>query len=253
MKALRIFPFVYMFVFIAATSTFCVPADYWFEKANTFYEQQNYDSAEIYYKKVELAGIRNSAVFYNLGNTYFRQKKAGLAILYFEKAHKLAPNDQDIIANIRFARSAIVDRILEPQQSFVEAIFKYLHNVLGLQTQLWLLLILLVILSAFFITGMYASAGVRLWIIYLSCIVFIAASSCGISAGIKIYTNENARYAVLITVSEDAKNQPNGNKVLFTAHEGTKFRIRKQMGEWSLVSLPTGVSGWVQTSSLGII
>jgi len=230
-----------------------VPADYWFEKANTFYEQQNYDSAQIYYEKIAAADITNGAVYYNLGNTYFRQKKIGLALLYFEKAHNLLPNDQDIRANIRFTQSAIVDRIAEPQQSFIETVFRYVHNVLPLQTQLWALFVLLLALSILFAAGLYASAGLRLWIIYISSILLILTAYCGLSAGIKIYTNAKVSYGIVLSVSVDAKNQPNGSKVLFTVHEGTKFRIRKQLGDWFLVSLPTGVSGWVPTTSLGVI
>jgi hypothetical protein len=100
---------------------------------------------------------------------------------------------------------------------------------------------------------LYVSPNARLWIIYCSTILFLMAVSLGISAGVKIYNKEQAAYAIVLTPLLDAKNQPNGNKVLFTVHEGTKFRIRKTLNDWALVSLPTGVSGWVQTSSLGKI
>ncbi len=238
---------------LSAAGAFGVPADYWFEKANAFYERQHYDSAASYYGKIVAADIRNSAVYYNLGNTYFRQRKAGLALLYFEKAAALSANDGDIRANTRFVQSTIIDRLPEPQQSFVEALLHYLHNAFSLQAQLWLLFVLLLTISVLFAVGIYAPAGLRLWIIYVSSIVLIATACCGISAGVKIYAKENIRHAIVLSPSVDAKNQPNGTMVLFTVHEGTKFRVRKQLGEWTLVSLSTGVSGWVLTSSLGII
>jgi hypothetical protein len=49
----------------------------------------------------------------------------------------------------------------------------------------------------------------------------------GTSAGMKIYEKENVTFAVLLTPLSDAKNEPDGSKVLFTAHEGIKFGIRK--------------------------
>ena len=253
MKPRHLIGMVVVSLTLCASGAFGVPADYWFEKANAFYEAQNYDSAASYYEKILAADIPNSAVYYNLGNTYFRQKKAGLALLYFEKARKLSPNDQDIRSNIRFAQSAIIDRLPEPPQSFIETMFRYLHTVLSLRAQLWVLFFLLLTLSAFFVAGLSAPATARLWIIYLSSIMIIAATWCGISAGIKIYANVTTSYAIVLSPSIDAKTQPNGGKALFTVHEGTKFRVRKQLGEWSLVSLPTGVSGWVPTSSLGVI
>ena len=237
MKAARVIYLLLPVIALAAGGAYGVPADYWFEKANDFYEHQNYDSAQAYYEKIASADITNGAVYYNLGNTYFRQKKIGLALLYFEKARKLLPNDQDVMANIRFAQTVIVDRIPEPQQSFMETVFRYLHNLITLHAQLWLLFIFITALSALFVAGLHASAGLRLWIIYSSSILIIVTVLCGLSAGIKIYANSHVTYGIELSDSVDAKNQPNGNKVLFTVHEGTKFRIRQQLGEWCLVSL----------------
>ncbi len=233
--------------------TIAAPVDYWFEKANAFYEQQAFDSALVYYEKIVESDVRNNAVFYNLGNTYFRLKKPGLSLLNFEKAQKLAPNDLDIRANIRFVQSTLVDRLPPPQQSFIEAVLRYLHNMISLNTQLWLVFFLLLALSILFAVALYAGANLRLWIIYISSILLFTTVCCGASMGVKIYSIATMQEAIALAPSVDAINQPNGSKVLFTVHEGTKFRVLKQLGEWSLVGLPTGVSGWMPTSSLGII
>jgi tetratricopeptide (TPR) repeat protein len=231
----------------------CAPVNFWFEKANKLYEQQAYDSAAYYYEQVLESGTTNAAVYFNLGNSFFRLKKVGLALLNYEKARRLSPNDPDILANIRYANSAIIDRLPQPEQSFIEAVMFRVHTLLPLSTQLWILLSLCTALCVLFSLGLYVSPNARLWIIYLSSLLVLLTVVVGTSAGIKIYNSERAGYAIVLTPSLDAKNQPNGNKVLFTVHEGTKFRVRKHINEWSLVSLPTGVSGWVLTSSLGKI
>jgi tetratricopeptide (TPR) repeat protein len=229
------------------------PVNYWFDRANALYEQQAYDSAAQYYEKILESGTTNSAVYFNLGNSYFRLKKVGPALLNYEKARQLSPDDPDILANLKFANSAIIDRLPVPEHSFIGAIMVRLHTIVPLQTQLWLLFALLLCLSVLFAMFLYVSQNARLWIIYCSTILFLSAVSLGTSVGLKIYNKEQVSYAIVLTPSLDAKNQPNGNKVLFTVHEGTKFRIRKTLNDWALVSLPTGVSGWVQTSSLGKI
>ena len=43
---------------------------------------------------------------YNLGNSYARAGKPGLAVLNYERASLLAPDDPDIEANLRFVRDA---------------------------------------------------------------------------------------------------------------------------------------------------
>jgi tetratricopeptide (TPR) repeat protein len=229
------------------------PVAYWFDKAAAHYEQQAYDSAAQYYEKILSSGLQNSAVYYNLGNCDFRLKKIGAAILNYEKANALSPNDPDIIANIRFANTAIIDRIPAPQQTFLGAVLERAHTLIPLKAQLWIMFILLLALGILFSLGLFAAPNARLWIMYVSALLFLIAGGLGISAGVKIYNSEQVSYAIVLSPSLDAKNQPSGNKVLFTVHEGTKFRVRKTIGDWSLVSLPTGASGWVLSSSLGRI
>jgi len=244
----------FLFVAIAfLAQSYAAPVSFWFDHANTLYEQKQYDSAAQYYEKILDAGTSNSAVYFNAGNCYFRVKKTGMAILYFEKALKLTPGDADISANISFANSTIVDKLPEPPQSFVGAILSRLHTLVPLHMQLWLLVALLFLLAALFVLFLRVSQNARLWIIYTSSILLFVTIGLGISVGVKIYAAENISSAIVLSPSLDAKNQPDGNKVLFTVHEGTKFRIRKIIGDWALVSLPTGVSGWVQMSSIGVI
>lgn len=249
-KLLQIIPIL---ITLIVSDNFAAPVDLWFEKANTYYENKAYDSAVVYYEKILESGFRGSDVYYNLGNAYFRLNKLGLAILHYEKARKLAPIDTDIITNIRFAQLNIVDRVPESQRSFLDTILWRLHILFSLNTQLWILFVCLMILSLSIAFGLFASHNVRLWLIYLASICIIFSTSLGISIGIKIYNAEKKEFAIVLDKTVDAKNQPEGNKVLFTVHEGIKFQLRKTVDEWSFVSLPNGVSGWVESSSLGRI
>lgn len=247
---------LYIVVYLAAvsfSSTIAAPAQQWFEKANSFYEKQHYDSAAQCYEKAVETGMQNSQLFYNLGNAYFRLHKLGLAILYYEKALKLSPKDKDIQANIRFAQRTVVDRVPETPRTFFENVLWYMHTLFSLHVQLWALLFFLLIISICFVAGLYASHNVRLWLVYAASLCVVIAMLFGISIGVKIYQTENYEYAIVLKKSVDAKNQPNGDKVLFTAHEGVKFQIRKTMDDWALVNLPNGVSGWVERNALGKI
>jgi len=226
----------------------------WFYKANGFYADGAYDSAQVYYAKILDAGITNSIVHFNLGNSYYRQAKPGLARLHYEKAAVLDPNDADVRANINFIKSVIVDRSADEAESdFLTTVLYNIHTLLPLNTQL---IVLCSLLFALALLGslMLAKRGLaRLWLAYgvVLCALLIAAA--GTSAGYKIYAIESRQHAIVLTPSLDAKNQPQGAQTLFTAHEGTKLRISETVGEWSLVSLPNGSSGWVITSSLGKI
>jgi hypothetical protein len=177
----------------------------------------------------------------------------GLAILYYGKAAKLSPTDPDITANMRFVEKNIVDRVPKPERSFVDAVLWRLHNILSLNTQLWLLFGLLTALSIMFSAGLFVSHNMRLWLIYAGSLCAALCIIVSISAGIKIYTAEKTPVAVALEKTVDALNQPDGNKVLFTIHEGTSFTIRQRKDEWRLISLSNGVSGWVKASEIGEI
>lgn len=239
--------------FLFTAQTHAAPIESWFEKANEFYEQSVFDSAVVYYEQILEEGFTNATIHYNLGNSYYRTGEIGPAILQYEKALKLDPGDPDIRANLRFANRNIVDRIPAPERGFVGTMIHRLHTVLPLGAQLWLLFSLLTLTAILYSLWLFASHNARLWLVYLSGLCIILLVIVGTSTGIRVYQRENIRYAVVLSNDIDALNGPNGNKVLFTAHEGTKFRIRKVVEEWSLVSLPNGVGGWVRNSTLGRI
>ena len=245
--------FTIMALLTACGTIQAAPAEHWFEKANQYYTQQEYDSASFYYDKIIESGINNSAVFYNMGNACFRLKKNGLARLYYEKAAKLSPADPDIISNIKFINANIADRVPEPEKGFFASILWYLHMLLPLRTQLWIFLIALVSIAILIAASLFSRGNGRLWFIYLTCLIGLTTCFLGLSIGFKIYDSEKVDYAIVLSESVDARNEPEGNKVLFTAHEGTKFRVRKTVEGWSLVSLPNGYSGWVKTGALGNI
>ena len=236
-----------------AFGAYAAPVEHWMERANKFYEQNAYDSAAVFYEKIAESGLHSAPVYYNLGNVYYRQHKLGLAILSYERARRLAPNDADITANIKFANANIVDKIPEPELGFFGALLFRLHNLLSLHTQLWVLFGLLMALSLLLVLWLFASRNGRLWAIYLSSIVLALTVAMGASVGYKIHQAESSISAIVLQPSVDARSEPNGAKILFTAHEGTKFRIVKALGDWAFVGLPNGSVGWVEKSALGEI
>ena len=131
------------------------PVNLWFEQANSFYQQELYDSAEVYYRRMVDEGVRNDAVFYNLGNACFRQQKLGQAILSYERARRLSPADPDIAHNLRFARANIIDRVPEPEQTIFERALYSFHTMLSLPVQLWGVTALLVLLSLLFALALF--------------------------------------------------------------------------------------------------
>lgn len=235
---------------VMTTVSFASQTEHLFEKGNKFYESKNYDSAVTYYEESLNQGIENSAIYYNLGNSYFRLKKSGKAILNYERARRLNPSDKDIESNLKFARLNITDRIPEPEINFFESVIKSLHQLMNLKNQLIVGVFLLFIISIFFSAIFFVKGNKRLWFTYGAILSSILLLTLGLSAGIKVYKLENHNYAIIMYERVDVKNEPSGSKTLFTLHEGTKIQIMSQDRNWYYVSLSNGVSGWLEESAV---
>jgi tetratricopeptide (TPR) repeat protein len=75
-----------------------------FEEANRAFAAGQYAESARGYQTVLKQNGYSAAVLFDLGNAELRLHKVGEAILEYERARWLAPQDPDIIANLRYAR-----------------------------------------------------------------------------------------------------------------------------------------------------
>ena len=78
-----------------------------FDQANRLYEQGKYPEAIAAYEKLAQQKKISAALYFNLGNAYFKQGQPGQAIVYYRLAQRLDPRDPDIRANLHFARESV--------------------------------------------------------------------------------------------------------------------------------------------------
>jgi tetratricopeptide (TPR) repeat protein len=97
-----------------------------FTEGNQYFEARKYDSAIITYAELLAGGSESAPAYFNLGNAYFRSGDIGHAILYYLRAQRLDPADDDITANLEFARrytSIQMEGVrLNPVSSFFETL-----------------------------------------------------------------------------------------------------------------------------------
>ena len=75
-----------------------------FARANELYEQKEYAGAIEVYTEIINGGVESASLYFNLGNAYFKKGDLGHAILYYLRAKRLDPSDEDIVSNLEFAR-----------------------------------------------------------------------------------------------------------------------------------------------------
>ena len=75
------------------------------------YKTQDYQSVIDLCEQTLANGSESAELYYNLGNAYFKMNELPKAILNYEKALLLSPNDKDIQYNLAFAYSHQPDNI----------------------------------------------------------------------------------------------------------------------------------------------
>src|SRR5689334_17765004 len=78
-----------------------------FDAANKLYEQGKYAEGAGAYEKILQTGTASPALYFNLGNAFFKSGQIGRAIIAYRQAQRLTPRDPDVRANLQFARNQV--------------------------------------------------------------------------------------------------------------------------------------------------
>ena len=237
------------FVALAMQASFAFgqTADSLIYKANEAYNQGLYDSAIATYEQVLDENLESYRLYYNIGNAYFKNNDIPSAILYYEKAKKLAPNDEDVSFNLSIANSMIVDKIEKVPEMFYQKWWNYFYNMFDADTWTiisvvsWLILLLFIGIFILAKTRRVKKMSFYFGLLFL----FTSLATFGLASQKYYYTKEH-KDAIVFTPTITAKSSPTRSAVdLFVIHEGTKVRIVDQVQGWVKIKLHNGSIGWL--------
>ncbi|MFH0867632.1 MAG: tetratricopeptide repeat protein [Bacteroidota bacterium] len=221
-----------------------------FEKGNLAFTSKYYQQAIECYEKIISNGFESSELYYNLGSAYFRQEDYPSSILYFEKAKKLDPGDEDIIHNLKMANTKILDKIEKIPDFFLIHWWKTLINIFSFNT--WAITGIAFMMFALSFFGFYLFSTIlrrRKLAFWTSLIIFLFMILSFLSAQSQYSSATSAKNAIIFTPSVTVKSSPDINSTdLFVIHEGTKVRVTDNIGDWSEIKIANGSVGWVNTS-----
>lgn len=245
---------ILIFGLISFASAMSGPIDD-FRAANKLYTDGKYDKAAEAYEKLIVEGYKNSDVYYNLGNSYYRLKQYPRAILSYERAHRLAPSDDDISFNLKLADLQIVDKFDPIPRIFI--VNWYYDFIDMFYSGTWAVII---IMAAFIL---FASLAAFLWfgagrirrISFSVAIISVIILAMGFIFGYQSYQLETSQsYGIIMSTSVYVKSSPdNGSTDLFLLHEGTKVHLLDVVGDWREIKVENGNVGWVPKNSFEII
>ncbi len=237
---------------LISVNMIAVNADSLIVTANNAYNNSLYDSALNTYNQVLNTGVESGELYYNMGNAYFKNNDIASAILYYEKAKKLLPVDDDVIYNLNIANSMIVDKIEKVPELFYHRWWNFFYNVLGADA--WAIFSLISFAFLTVTVGLFIISkkrGNRKLSFYIGVLFLIITITSTVLASQKYYYNIERNEAIVFTSSITVKSSPTQNAVdLFVIHEGTKVIIIDRIDNWAEIKIQNGSVGWLPEKSI---
>lgn len=220
-----------------------------FDEGNQLYARGAYQNALDAYERALAGGYEGGALYYNMGNAYYRIDELGQAIRYYEKARRFLPNDPQLLHNLNIARSRI------------NASFSTLPTPFWVSW--WKRYVVRTGAMAFFIAGLVfygiaaALFGHRIWtgtrspwhrrLLSASAIAGLLLLAVAFAASLDRTLD---RQAVLIADQVTLRTAPAPDAATeLDVYEGVLLNVLSEQDDWLEVGLPNGVTGWIEASA----
>lgn len=221
-----------------------------FIKANTAYEAGDYPRAVELYRALLEHGHDNGHLHYNLGNAYLRNGEIGRAVAEYLESLADLPRNQDVAANLAFARRSTKDALAPPEPSpWLSTLFFWHYQ-----------------LSRRELAGSVLALNLLFWSVLAALLFRRRSSTLRWTAGVLLLLLAAAggslvvrhlwptRVAVVLPQEIDAVSGPGSDAVVrFKLHAGTEVAVEDEREGWVRISLPDGQQGWVAADQVEVV
>lgn len=238
-------------LFFLFSADYCRAADSseYMNKGNGAYRAGNWELAVDFYAK---AGLSNADLFYNMGNAHFKKGEIGQAILYYNRAIRIKPRDEDIKANLEYARFLRMDKIKPPEVSWPLRLITTPYRNLSVNEHALLSLALFTVLMLLLSVLVGLREGtVRAKLKNAAAVVFICLSIQIFVTGLKTWSENVVARGVVVEKNVSAFSAPSSDsEKIFELHDGVELRLDRMENGFVLAALPSGWNGWIPVSSV---
>lgn len=223
------------------------PAQLW-ESANAAYVAGDYDRAVGDYTRILDGGLHSAALYYNLANALFKRGELGRAILYYNRALRLSPSDEDIRHNLEYAERMTKDNIEAVPEFFLATWLRSVRS--SLSCSAWTVLSLaafaaLLALGLLYMLSQRLAARKAGFYGMAVALLFFVVTSLFAWGGRRDILDRSE--AVVMGSSVPVKSSPDRSATdLFVLHEGTKVTIGDTLEGWAEIRIADGNKGWIE-------
>jgi tetratricopeptide (TPR) repeat protein len=186
----------------------------------------------------------SAAGLYNLANSYARAGKPALAILNYERASLLAPNDPDIDANLRYVRESLK---LPPES---RNWFDRAARVASPAVISWLGVMGLIVIGVCLLAG--RSLSRHLWLRRAATLVGVALVGLTVCNGVVLWPKLHDGVVITGATPVRVSPVPMGD-ALFVLPEAETVRVTAEYESFLLIRTRAGRMGWISRANLAPI
>ena len=228
-----------------------------FEKANLLYNNAQYVESLENYKEIIESGYQSAAIFYNMGNCYYKINDVANAILFYERSILINPADEDVRNNLQMVRNSLIDDIDQVPESFFISKLNSVSSLYSYNTWGIFCIVLSIVFLALFIVYYFSKSPIMKRSTFLGLIfLFLITSHIWLFLYFNSFEkNYIEKYAIIFAQKIEIKEQPNmrSNNIL-QLHKGSKVKVIDEFNEeWSKIKLANGQEGWIRNNEIKII
>jgi uncharacterized protein YraI len=223
--------------------------------ANGLYEAGQFGPAAQVYEGLAGQGYVDAALFYNLGNAYYRQGDPGRAIVNYRRAQQLAPRDPDIQGNLALARAQVVDSVeaaddgglLSQLGQAVQRRFT-LDELALAALGAWVLFLFVLILAGSARAGSRWRKGLQSALVAVAAVLAVSV----LALGSFVLVDSAGAEGVIVAPIVDVTSGPGASyTTAFSLHSGAEVSLLETRGNWVRLALSGGeLEGWVPDSAV---
>lgn len=224
--------------------------------ADKAYQENKYAEAIKMYENILATQGESAVVYYNLGNSYFKEKNMAKAVMNYERALLLNPGDADIRFNLDMARSKTVDQITPATEVFIVTWVNSLTNMQSERGWAKIGIVSFICLLVGLALYIFSKRLIVRKIGFIGAVVLLVVTVCA-----NLFAREQKNElmdrtgAIVMSPTVTVKSTPDESGTeLFVLHEGTKVFVEdNSMKGWKEIRLEDGNKGWIPTEAIEII
>ena len=229
-----------------------------FSDGNEAFFRGDFEKAITRYEELVESGVRDPDVYFNLATAYARNQDLGHAILYFERASRLDPSDDDLRAQLSQVRDALAMRAAKRSGEAIVRVRPPIREALVTGFSADALAITVLVLECLCLLSWLARRAVRRDTLRLTALLtFVLSGVLAVTAAaawtVKVGLWEVGQPAIVINEDvlregPDPKAQGRGE-----VDPGTLARVLLQEGNYVQVDVVDGQRGWLPRDAVGLV